>query len=256
MKNKIIKIWFAFVLAITLIQAKAQDGNNQLWEKANAFYSAQDYKQAISTYEQIFRTGHTSAKLYFNLGNAYFKTGDHNHAILNYERAKLLAPNDENIDFNLAFVNQYVVTKLEPLPQPFFMRWRNSVINRYPSNTWAHISIWSFILFLTLSGLFIFSRIVMIRRIAFISAIVMFVFSAFTFSFASKQKNKLAKHSSAIVFCPRATVKSAPSATSTDLFLIYEGLKVEIKDSVGTWREIKLADGNEGWLQDSCVVKI
>jgi SH3-like domain-containing protein len=84
----------------------------------------------------------------------------------------------------------------------------------------------------------------------------MVVFSGFTYSFASKQKKKIEDRKHAIVFCPRVTVKSSPSLTGTDLFLIYEGLKVEITDSIGTWKGIKLVDGNEGWLPDSCIVKI
>ena len=84
----------------------------------------------------------------------------------------------------------------------------------------------------------------------------MVIFSGFTYSFASKQRKKIMERSGAIVFCPRVTVKSAPSQTGTDLFLIYEGLKVDVTDSIGTWKEIKLADGNEGWLPDSCIVKI
>jgi hypothetical protein len=152
--------------------------------------------------------------------------------------------------------NQFVVTSIEPLPLPFFLRWRTSIINMYPSDTWSFISIISFILFLILIGLFIFSRIVTIRRISFLTGILLLIFSGFTYTFASKQKKKIDQHNGAIVFCPRVTVKSAPTTTSTDLFLIYEGLKVEITDSIGTWKEIKLADGNEGWLPDSCIVKI
>lgn len=234
----------------------SQENNTQLWEKANAFYTTEDYQQAISLYEKILSSGHESAKLYFNLGNAYYKAGNINKAILNYERAKLLAPNDENIDFNIRMANQFVVTSIEPLPQPFFLRWRTSVINMYPSDKWSVISIISFVLFLLLTGLFIFSRIVTIRRISFLLGIVMVIFSGFTFSFASKQKKKIEDRKHAIVFCPRVTVKSSPSQTGTDLFLIYEGLKVEITDSIGTWKEIKLVDGNEGWLTDSCIVKI
>lgn len=234
----------------------AQDNNTQLWEKANAFYTTGDYQQAISNYEQILRTGQESAKLYFNLGNAYYKAGNMNQAILNFERAKVLAPNDENIDFNIKMANQFVVTSIEPLPLPFFIRWRTSVINMYPSDTWSVISIISFIIFLGLIGLFIFSRNVSIRRISFLTGIFMVIFSGFTYAFASKQKKKIMERNSAIIFCPRVTVKSAPSQTGTDLFLIYEGLKVDITDSIGTWKEIKLADGNEGWLPDSCIVKI
>lgn len=248
-----------YILVILMLFAGkvySQDNNIQLWEKANAFYTTENYEQAISLYEQILSSGQESAKLYFNLGNAYFKAANYNKAILNFERAKVLAPNDENIDFNIRMANQFVVTSIEPLPLPFFIRWRTSVINMYSSDTWSYISISAFIIFLILFGLFIFSRIVTIRRISFLLGIFMVVFAGFTYSFASKQKKKIDLRSGAIVFCPRVTVKSAPTSTSTDLFLIYEGLKVEITDSIGTWKEIKLADGNEGWLPDSCIVKI
>lgn len=254
------KLYFKIVIVLfvsfnTLI-LNAQDNNTQLWEKANAFYTTEDYQQAISNYEQILRTGQASAKLYFNLGNAYYKAGNMNQAILNFERAKVLAPNDENIDFNIRMANQFVVTSIEALPLPFFLRWRTSVVNMYPSDTWSYISIAAFVLFLMLIGLFIFSRIVTVRRISFLLGIFMVIFSGFTYSFASKQKKKILERNSAIVFCPRVTVKSSPSQTGTDLFLIYEGLKVDITDSVSTWKEIKLADGNQGWLPDSCIVKI
>lgn len=250
------KIIAVLLVSFISLNLNAQENNSQLWEKANAFYTTEDYQQAISLYEQILGSGQESAKLYFNLGNAYYKNGEINKALLNYERAKLLAPSDENIDFNIRLANQSVVTSIEPLPLPFFLRWRTSVVNMFPSDTWAYISISAFVLFLLLTGLFIFSRIVVIRRFSFLLAILMVVFSGFAFSFASKQKKNLTERNNAIVFCPRVTVKSSPSVTGTDLFLIYEGLKVEITDSIGTWKEIKLVDGNEGWLPDSCIVKI
>ncbi len=230
--------------------------NTQLWEKANAFYTTEEYQKAIGAYLQIINSGEESAKLYFNLGNAYYKIGDMNNAILNYERAKLLAPNDEDIAFNLSMANQYVVTSIEELPKPFFQRWKQSVVNLYPADTWSFISITAFILFLVLLGLFIFSKIISIRRISFWIGILAIVFSGFTYSFAAHQKKKIDIRDHAIVFCPRVTVKSSPSESGTDLFLIYEGLKVQITDSLSTWKEIKLADGNEGWLPDSCIVKI
>ncbi|MEN8117635.1 MAG: tetratricopeptide repeat protein [Bacteroidota bacterium] len=245
-----------FILLITPFFLVAQENNAQLWEKANAFYTTEEYQQAVSGYEQIVATGEESAKLYFNLGNAYYKTGNVNNAILNYERAKVLAPHDEDIEFNLRIANQFVVTKIEELPQPFFLRWRTSIINKYPTDTWAYISIGAFILFLALLGFFFFSRSIPVKRISFWIGILAIIFSGFTFSFADKQKQKIKNRDHAIVFCPRVTVKSSPSQTGTDLFLIYEGLKVEVTDSLNTWTEIKLADGNEGWLPDSCIVKI
>lgn len=225
-------------------------------DEANKLYSEEKYQEAVASYESILKEGKESADLYFNLGNAYYKTGDVNNAILNYERAKLLAPNDGDIDFNLQIANQFVVTSVEALPQPFFVRWSNNFINLNPADSWARISILSFVLFLIFLGLFLFSKTVRIKRLSFIIGIVVILTSAITFSFASKQKSKINNRNNAIVFCPRVTVKSSPSESGTDLFLIYEGLKVELIDSIGNWNEVKLLDGNQGWLQDSCIVRI
>lgn len=238
------------------LNSSAQDDVTQLWEKANAFYTTEEYQKAVETYEQIVQRGEESAHLYFNLGNAYYKTGDINNAILYYERAKVLAPNDEDIEFNLRIANQFVVTKIEELPQPFFLRWKKSVTDKYTVDTWSAISIGTFIVFLILLGLFIFSKNSILKRISFWIGIFSIAVSGFTYSFAKQQRKDIVTRNHAIVFCPRVTVKSSPSQTGTDLFLIYEGLKIEITDSLNTWKEIRLADGNEGWLPDSCIVKI
>ena len=243
----------AAILLILTLPAFSQQDKMAL---ADSLYSAENYQEAAGIYEGILQEGKVSAELYFNLGNTYYKIGDVNNAILNYERAKLLAPNDEDIDFNLKIANQYVVTSVEPLPKPFFVRWSNSIININPADSWGKISMATFIGFLIFLGLFLFSKSVGIKRFSFILGILLVLGSIVTFSFASKQKSKLDKRNHAIVFCPRVTVKSSPAESGTDLFLIYEGLKVELTDSVKNWKEVKLQDGNQGWLQDSCIVRI
>ncbi len=255
-ENKAYKYLLLLAGILFFLSGSAQDSIQALWEKANAFYTTEEYHKAIAEYEKISQSGHESARLYFNLGNAYYKAGDMNQAILNLERAQLLAPQDEDIEFNLRMANQFVVTEINALPQPFFLRWRTRIINLYPADRWAGISIGSFILFLGLLGLFIFGRSAALKRLAFWFGILAIIFSGFTFSFAARQKEKINQRKHAIVFCPRVTVKSAPTERSTDLFLLYEGVKVEISDSTGTWKEIKLSDGNVGWLPDSCIVKI
>ena len=244
------------VIGLCWMNSLQAQNPSELWEKANAFYATEEYDKAISAYEQILEEGKVSAKLYFNLGNAYYKAGNINNAILNYERAKLLAPQDEDIQFNLELANQYVVTKIDELPKPFFTRWKQRIINLFPADSWSLISITAFIFFLGLLGLFLFSRRVGVKRFAFWTGIVFVLVSAFSFSFAAQQKKELVKRNQAIVFCPRVTVKSSPAKSGTDLFLLYEGVKVQVTDSLNTWKEIRLNDGNEGWLPDSCIVKI
>ena len=51
---------------------------------------------------------------------------------------------------------------------------------------------------------------------------------------------------------PFVSVKSSPGAdASKDLFILHEGTKVKIVDSVGSWYNIELADGRQGWMQVS-----
>jgi len=250
------KYYFILAGLALFMSAAAQDSTSVLWEKANEFYVSEEYQEAVSAYEGILESGLESAKLYFNLGNAYYKTGDINNAVLNYERAKILAPHDRDIAFNLSLARQFVVTDIEELPQPFFVRWRNRLLNLYPADAWSKISIGAFIFFLIMLGFFLYSKNISVRRLSFWIGIVAVLVSGLTFSFAAGQKKKITERNHAIVFCPRVTVKSAPSDTGTDLFLLYEGVKVEISDSLKTWKEIRLSDGNVGWLPDSCIVRI
>jgi SH3-like domain-containing protein len=46
------------------------------------------------------------------------------------------------------------------------------------------------------------------------------------------------------------TVKSSPSETSVDLFVLHEGTKVSILETTKGWCKIKIANGSVGWLTE------
>ncbi|WP_299577256.1 tetratricopeptide repeat protein [uncultured Sunxiuqinia sp.] len=243
------------IILFALFSANAV-AQNSLLEKANEHYTKQEYQEAIDTYLEILNGDQESAEVHYNLGNAYYKTGQVTQAIISYERAKLLAPNDEDIQFNLDLANQHVVDAIDPLPQVFFVRWWHNIANKFSTDGWAKISVFSFVLFLLLAGIFFFTRTVAIKRLSFWFGILIVAISIFSFNFAARQKKRMTSHNFAIITQPSVTVKSSPSETGTDLFLIHEGLKVEIKDSLGSWREIRIADGNQGWLPENSIEKI
>ena len=65
------------------------------------------------------------------------------------------------------------------------------------------------------------------------------------------------KADSAIVMRPVVSVKSSPSAESSqDLFILHEGTKVQMLDQVGSWTNIELADGRQGWIRTSDIEAI
>ena len=244
--NTILVLLFAFTL-------HAQEN---LLQKANELYTKEQFKEAIDVYNQILMTNMESTEVYYNLGNAYFKTNQFPKAILNYERAKLLSPDDEDINFNLQVANQRVVDAIQELPGIFITRWWNSLINSQTTDTWAVISIITFVIFLILAGLYFFARSVDIRRIAFWSAWMIFGVSMFAWSFAATQKSRLVNHNYAIIMAPTVTVKSSPSEKGTNLFVVHEGLKVKVTDKLGNWLEVRLADGNKGWLLTETLERI
>jgi len=63
------------------------------------------------------------------------------------------------------------------------------------------------------------------------------------------QVNQVSDRSEAIIITRSVTAKNSPDDQSVDAFVIHEGLKVRVSDSVGDWTRITLADGKVGWVQ-------
>lgn len=219
-----------------------------LFSKANKEYTNEMYTNAIDDYLRIIQTGYESAELYFNLGNAYFKTNDIPSAVLYFEKAKKLKPNDNDINFNLNVANTQIVDKIEPVPELFFKQWWRSIYNIFNADTWAIISVVGFILFFVLLAFYLLSKLTIIRKSAFYTGLIVLFLTLFTFTIAFQKYNILKHQKEAIVFTPTITVKSSPNQNSVDLFVIHEGAKVKILETIGNWCEIKIANGSVGWL--------
>jgi tetratricopeptide (TPR) repeat protein len=245
---------FNTILAILLTATAFAQAD--LLQKANDLYTRDQLKQSIDVYNQILMTNMESPEVYYNLGNAYYKTKQYTLSILNYERAKLLSPDDEDIAFNLQVANQHVVDSIQELPGIFIVRWWNSLVNSQTTDTWAICSIGSFIVFLIMLGFYFFAKTSDVKRITFWSGCLLIMFTISSWSFAAKQKSRLVNHDYAIVMQPTVTIKSSPSEKGTNLFVIHEGLKIRISDKLGEWMEIRLADGNKGWLLTESIERI
>src|ERR1700726_3799579 len=67
-----------------------------------------------ASYAAEAQAGYSAPALY-NLANAYARAGKPGLAVLNYERAKLLDPNDPDIDANLRHVRESSGLPTEPV---------------------------------------------------------------------------------------------------------------------------------------------
>jgi len=225
-------------------------------QKANKAYGDGSFTEAIDLYKRVIVLGYESPDLYYNLGNSYFKLNEFASAILWYERAKRLDPGNEDIDFNLKVANNKIADQIEPLPELFYKRWFRNLINLFPADTWAGAGLFLFILALAFGSLYLLSRVLALRKIGFWLGAIILLFSFITVLFAWNSYTTVKNANEAIISTPTITIKSSPDEKSVDLFVLHEGTKVQIKDQIGAWFEIRIANGSVGWIPSSSFEKI
>ncbi len=227
-----------------------------LVEKGNINYMSGNYEMAIKDYQSVVDSGYESAELYYNLGNAYYKSNKFTMALVNYEKASLLDPDDKEIQNNLEMARQLAVDKIDKLPEFLPKSWYRQFIGLFKTDQWAYISMITFPLSLLLFLVYFFVRRIGLRKAAFWLALVVMLISVSAFIFSYNRKKLVYDNSYAIIITPSVTIKSSPDESGTELFQLHEGTKVEIIDQLGDWKEIKLSDGNVGWLKMSDLMRL
>ncbi len=228
----------------------SQDDPQGLLASANNAYTEGLYDSALNVYHLIEEQNLESGGLYYNMGNAYFKNNDLASAILYYEKAKKLAPNDEDIEYNLGIANSMIVDKIEKVPVLFYKNWWNYFYNLLNANTWTIISIGIWIILLFFVGVFALTKSRSTKKLSFYFGLLFLFLSIGTFGLASQKYYYTKEHKEAIIFTPTITVKSSPTLNAVDLFVVHEGTKVTILDQIKSWIKIKIPDGSTGWLPE------
>lgn len=230
---------------------------DSLWVRGTECYAEGKWQEAIEAWNEINAQKVEHKVLYYNLGNAYYKSGELGLAILYYERALKLDPSYADAGFNLQFAQGSLQDKIESVPEFFLSTLLSRIGKVMHSNTWGAIAVFLFIAFVALLVAFLLSGSTIPRRLCFVFALVALLLFAGSMSFASLQKSDYFRKDSAIVMSSVVSVKSSPSAdTSRDLFILHEGTKVKVLDTLGEWTNIELSDGRQGWLPTSGVAII
>jgi tetratricopeptide (TPR) repeat protein len=248
MNSKKQYILILLLISLFISTASSESTNKDKFYQGVTFFSAGSYKEALQIWTDIYNTGYRSANLDYNIGNAYFKLNNVPYAILFYERANLLKPADEDIDYNIQVAKTLIVDRFQEIPELFFIKWYNFVALFLSTNTWAKISLTSFILFLLFLSLYFYSPRHRYKVIGFWLALFFIVMSLSSFAFSKRNKTLVSDSHKAIISIPVVSGKSSPDKSGNDLFVLHEGTKVTIEDEVGEWTEIRLSDGNKGWV--------
>lgn len=240
-----------FMVMICLLTSYHASAKNPEAEylKAGEYYQKLDYENAIRTYEELLKAGHVAPEVHYNLGNCYFKTGHVASALLNYERARKLAPDDEDIDFNMKIASLKVVDKMDAVPEIFYRRWLKSMASAFTTDAWAKLFIGSIWVLFIFFSMYLVVASASLKKFALASALAFAVFTACIFILAQKNYALNYVDQQAIVTSASVYVKSSPDEKGTDQFIIHEGTKVDVLDELGDWKKIRIINGSIGWLK-------
>jgi len=217
-----------------------------LFAEANEQYAAGNYAEAAGLYQQVL-SEQPSAVVYYNLGNAYFKQGELSQSILAYERCLRLDPMNKDARYNLKFAQSRITDNISDNQAFFLTQFLKNIRNLLHQSTWTWLSLFAFLLCLSMALLFLLSQEPKTKKAGFSLAIILFVVALFAFFAARSLNNRDTLREEAIITQGIVNAKASPDRSGTELFTLHEGTKVRITETLGEWCNITV--GNyQGWI--------
>jgi len=221
---------------------------DSLFSAANLLYQQGNYEPALEAYHAIIVDGFESADLYYNMGNAAYRSNSIGHAILYYEKALKLDPSHEDALHNLNFVSRYRQDTFDSVPRLFLSAWIKGFVQLLPERTWSLLALIFFVIILAGLLVYLFSRRMAVKKAGFITGLVSLFLFIVVFVSSLSRYRELIHPDAGIIISPSVTVRSSPSESGTELFVLHEGTKIEVNEKVSGWQNIKVIDGREGWI--------
>src|SRR6266496_1736937 len=208
--------------------------------KANQEFAQGHFKEAISGYEALIRSGQWSANVFYDLGNAYFRTGDFGRAILNYERALALERHHPEATANLQIARDEAhALELQPGRLERYLEFAS--VNQY--STTATVAFWI--------ATFCLAALVFTRRrsrATLTLLLVMLLISAGGIV-ATWQLERGSKGSAlAVVTGKDVQARLATADTANSVLALPPGSGVKIVSTRGDWIYAALPNNLRGWI--------
>ena len=240
-----------FATGLIAQETEAPKSQAAIWKSAEEAYAVGDFDGAIREYQSLEKAGAVSSSLFYNLGNAFYRKGSVGKAILYYERALKLDPADKDIRNNLDMARLQTLDKIDSVPQFILVEWVRNLRNKLSSNAWAIVSLIFLAISVALLLLCKFGRTTSSRKLYFIIAMIFLLFTIFSFLFSLSLARQATGNDTAVVVENIGSVKSSPAAGGNSIFVLHEGTKVKILESVEQWSKIEIQDGRQGWIKTS-----
>jgi tetratricopeptide (TPR) repeat protein len=233
------------------------------FREAAVLYDQGQFDQAAAHYESLLAAGVRSANLYFNLGNAHFKAGHLGRAILNYERARQLAPRDQDVDGNLNFAAKQSKA-FDATAAGSWSVWLVNLRDGLTTGEWTWLTVTNYWLALlgVIALVWLPPSIEWRHRLR--SAAIAFGAVALLASVGLGARIVMDEGPPpAITLAKEVVVRLAPLGDGIRHYTAYEGQKLWIigehpsqMQGVPGWFEVERADGQRGWVPADAIEKI
>ncbi|MEM1125493.1 MAG: tetratricopeptide repeat protein [Bacteroidota bacterium] len=228
------------------------------FDTGNARYQAGDYQGALDAYTEVLEAGYGSVALYLNTGNAHYRLDQLAQAIRFYERARQLDPGHEAVVHSLEIAQSRIEEPISQVPAPF---WRP---------TWAALVRQVGAIGLLVGGLLIYGVGLALvghrvwtgaggdwhRRARAASLLVGVGLLALSF-FASVDPGVRPQ---AVVQAPTSLLEAAepssPALRSVSTGILVEVMGTETLGTEVTWTQVRLPNGQVGWLPATALIDV
>src|SRR5438034_8198657 len=225
------------IFAITsaaLAQADAE------FAKANQDFAQGHFKEAITGYEALIRSGQWSANVFYDLGNAYFRTGDFGRAILNYERALALEQHHPEATANLQIARDEAhALEIQPSSLERYLQFAS--VNQYSIAAATAFWLAIFALFALIFKQRRSARVIAVS-ISCLLVLAVAVYAIFTLERGSKGQ------ALAIVTGKDVQARLATADTANSVLALPAGSEIRILSTRGDWIYAALPNNLRGWI--------
>ncbi|PZO28049.1 MAG: BatE protein, partial [Flavobacteriaceae bacterium] len=173
-----------------------------------------------------------------------------------YEKALLLNPGYSDARNNLQFAQNMTIDDIKPVQQVGFGKIIHDFTSSYTYDGWAKIAIGFSILFLLFFIGYYFSAATWLKRVFFVGLFVALIALIVSVASAIAEKTSYENDKPAIIFADTVGVKNEPKENADNAFVLHEGTKVQIIETLDNWRKIQLADEKEGWVNKDVLKEI
>ncbi|HRK74109.1 MAG TPA: SH3 domain-containing protein [Rhodothermales bacterium] len=224
----------------------AQQAPSVLFEAGNRAYSTANYDTAIQEYEKAVTQGGISHALYYNLASAHYRRGHIGKSILYYEKALALSPFDARTRHSLAIAQKKIQTAISQLPlSPLQTFWHYI---RFQFGSWGLFGI-AICLYVMTIGLVAhriwFKGQEAWRRRALLLSVpstLIFLVMAYVASVQTLSDHKV------VVLEKQVELRQGPSEQARKIRAITEGITLEVISETQGWQEVRLPNGDTGWV--------